>query len=122
MAQALLRCTDYRLNDIVAKKFTDAAVLSEIGGIKWHMSRDAMEELFEQLEFLIEHQSIKSLVIVSHGDCDLYQELGEDNEDQYQEDLLEAATQIGEHFPEIDLACYLYDTEGKSLKKITHEL
>lgn len=118
MANVTLRCADERLNELAAKKFADDVMLGELGGIKWHLSRDTLEELFEQLEFAIEHKGTKACQLVSHTDCGLYKELGEDDTDRYVEDLEEAMNQISERFPELAVTGYLYDVTTHELTKI----
>ena len=121
MANVTLRCADERLNEIVGKKFGENVTLAELGGIKWYLSRDGLEELFEQLEFAIEHKGAKSLALISHTDCGLYKELGEDDTDRYLEDLREAMMAIGEHFPQVKVSGYVYDVETKELNRVESE-
>lgn len=118
MANVTLRCADERLNEIVGKKFPDNVTLGKLGGIKWYLSRDILEELFEELEFAIDHKDTKSLQLVSHTDCGLYKELGEDDSDSYEEDLLEAMATVGERFPELKVVGYLYNVETKELRQV----
>lgn len=118
MANVTLRCADERLNELISKKFPGDVILGELGGVKWHMSRDGMEELFEQIEFAIDHKGTVAVNFVSHTDCGLYKELGEDSESHYTDDLTEAVLQIKERFPELQATGYLYDLETKELKKI----
>lgn len=118
MAYVLVRCGDRRLNDPLRKKYTDATIVSQVGGIKWYLSRDSLEDLIEQLEIIVSQDSPTAIHLVSHGDCQLYQELGEDDVERYTDDLLEIADQVGQRFPEIDIATFWYDPISKSLKKI----
>lgn len=121
MANVTLRCADERLNEVIGKKFADNVTLAELGGIKWYLSRDNLEELFEQLEFAIEHKDTKSLHLVSHTDCGLYKELGEDEHSHYEDDLAEATHLISERFPELKISGYLYDVTTKELRRLTNE-
>lgn len=118
MANVLLRCADERLNDIIHKKFGDALTLAELGGVKWHLARDTMEELFEQIEFAIDHKETKAVDLVSHTDCGLYKELGEDEAERYQEDLTDAVGQLEGRFPDLKVTGYLFDTGAKELNRI----
>lgn len=118
MANATLRCADERLNAITYEKFSSNLTLGLLGGIKWYLSRDSLEELFEQIEFVIDHKETKALTLISHTDCGLYQELGEDEHDRYVDDLCDAAKQIHERFPELVITAALYDVETKNLEKV----
>ena len=118
MTNVVLRCADQRLNNIVHKKFTNDLTLAELGGVKWYMARDNMEELFEQVEFAVDHKGTKEVSLVAHSDCALYKELGEDDPKQPAIDLHEAATQLNERFPALTILCYRYDIETHKLEKI----
>lgn len=118
MANVTLRCADERLNEVAYRKFPDNLTCAELGGIKWYLSRDNLEELFEQIEFAIDHKGAKSLDLVSHTDCGLYKELGENDADRYREDLEEAIAQIQERFPELKVTGHIYDVETKQLETL----
>ena len=118
MANVTLRCADERLNEIIAKKFPHNVTLGELGGIKWYLSRDGIDELYDQLEFAIDHKDTKAVVLVSHTDCGLYKELGENDDHHYRDDLTEATHLLQERFPELKLTSYLYDIETKELELI----
>lgn len=121
MANVTLRCADERLNEVIHKNFADHVTLGEFGGVKWYLSRDGLEELFEQLEFAIEHKGAKSLNLVSHTDCGLYKELGEDSPSQYEEDLEEVISLINERFPELKVRGYIYDVTERDLRRLDSE-
>lgn len=121
MANVTLRCADERLNEITGKKFADTVMLGELGGIKWYLSRDGLDEFVEQLEFAIDHKDAKALNLISHTDCGLYKELGEDSLHQYEDDLTDAIGLIQERFPELKIAGYIYDIETKELRRLEPE-
>ena len=121
MANITLRCADERLNDVIYKNFPENVTLAELGGIKWYLSRDTLEELFEQVEFALDHKDAKSLSLVSHSDCGLYKELGEDSDSQYEDDLREAIDLIQERFPALKIQGSIYDVDTKQLRRLENE-
>lgn len=118
MTNVVLRCADQRLNEVINKKFTNDLTLAELGGVKWHMARDNMEELFEQVEFAVDHKGTKEVSLVAHTDCALYKELGEDDPDQPAHDLHDAVAQLSERFPALTITPYLYNVETHKLEQI----
>lgn len=119
MINVVLRCADQRLNDMTGKKFSGDLVLAELGGVKWHLTRDTMEELFEQVEFAVDHKGSKELNLVAHTDCAFYKELGETDPEVATDDLLDAKNQLGQRFPDLTVNLYLYNVESKELELLT---
>ncbi|MBI4175438.1 hypothetical protein HY523_02365 [Candidatus Berkelbacteria bacterium] len=118
MANVTLRCADERLNEIIGKKFPDNVILGELGGIKWYLSRDGIEELYDQLEFAIDHKGTEALNLVSHTDCSLYKELGETDDHHYRDDLEETMNLLHERFPELKILSFIYNVDTKELERI----
>lgn len=118
MANVVLRCANENLNKIINKKFGDYRTLSLPGGVKWYLSRDEAEELFEQIELLLDAAVFDKLALVIESDCVFYQELGEQNMDQYHEDMLSVIGLIQDRFPNLQVSGYVFDTDEQVLRKV----
>lgn len=118
MVNILIRCADEQLNDMIEKKFPEQVTLSKIGGIKWYLSRDSLNELFEIIESSVNTDKAEKVDFVSHTECSFYQELGENNRTHIVEDAMRAVGAMQQQFPDLTITGYLYDDQTKNLESI----
>lgn len=125
----LIRCSDPRLNDLldqeaVREEFDTQkshAVISNVGSLKYFLTKSTPEDLLEQVELLVHHFGAKRLVFLNHTDCGFYKSMDQDNWDQYKLDLRDMATYFEEKIPGLSIDAFIIDTETGHLTAVEWE-
>ena len=121
----LIRCADPRINKFLEEVGVggelgitkdEYSLISNTGSIRYFLEKDRMNDLFGQLDILINHFSADRIVLLNHTDCGFYKSLGLDKEENYLSDLKKVKSDILNKYPDIRVEGYLINTESGALK------
>ena len=121
----LVRCSDPRIQKYLEEvgvgnktgALKDHAVIGNTGSIKYFMTKNQMQDFYEQLDILVNHFHAEKIVLLNHTDCGFYKKLDENKEENYINDLREVKGLLLGKYSEVGVEAYLLDTETGDLKE-----